>query len=77
VSKTMRVGELNAGGSAMVAEQGAQSRSAHTCSVCRSFQHDEQCGLRGTEPMREHQTRTRLSQVPRCNCRWDTPGPTR
>ena len=44
VSKTMRVGERNASGSAMVAEQGAQSRSAHTGSARRSFERDEQCG---------------------------------
>src|SRR5215472_7540814 len=40
-------GELNARGSAMVAEQGAQSRSAHTGSTCSSFQHDQQCGAAG------------------------------
>ena len=47
MSKSMRVGELDAGGLAMVAEQGTQSRGGHAGSARTSFQRDEQCGGAG------------------------------
>ena len=44
MSKSVRVGEGDAGGLAMVAEQGAETGRGHACAACRSFQRDEQRG---------------------------------
>jgi len=40
----MRVGQLDAGGLAMVAEQGAQTGGCHAGAACWSHENDEQSG---------------------------------
>ena len=47
----MGIGERNAGGVAMMAEQGTQSGSGHACSARPSFQGDEQGGGTGIGPL--------------------------
>src|SRR5450432_1031295 len=51
MTETVRVGQFHTGGSAMVAEQGAQPRRTHAGSACPALEGDKQSGRRRIGPL--------------------------